>query len=102
LLFVCVLVMYKMLLPFIERLNYTFGFSHRSIFRKYALYVVGLMNQNGTIIVYTGGGFPVLAAQLLKDYNVADLGWLEWFLIVAPPLWTALLLVNVFAWKYLK
>ena len=92
----------KMLLPFIDRLNDTFGFSHRSIFRKYALYVVGLMNQNGTIIVYTGGGFPVLAAQLLKDYNVADLGWLEWFLIVAPPLWTALLLVNVFAWKYLK
>src|SRR5699024_8424639 len=60
------------------------------------------MNQNGTIIVYTGGGFPVLAAQLLKDYGVAEIGWLEWFLIIAPPLWISLLLVNIFAWNYLK
>ncbi len=92
----------KMLLPFVDRLNDAFGFSDRSIFKKYALYVIGLMNQNGTIIVYTGGGFPVLAAQLLSDYNVADLGWLQWFLIIAPPLWTSLFLVNVFTWNYLN
>ncbi|WP_411842724.1 SLC13 family permease [Salinicoccus sp. HZC-1] len=92
----------KMLLPFVDRLNDAFGFSDRSIFKKYALYVIGLMNQNGTMIVYTGGGFPVLAAQLLSDYNVADLGWLQWFLIIAPPLWAALLLVNVFTWNYLN
>lgn len=91
----------KMLLPFVDRLNDAFGFSDRSIFKKYALYVVGLMNQNGTMIVYTGGGFPVLAAQLLSDYNVADLGWLQWFLIIAPPLWIALFIVNIFTWKYL-
>lgn len=92
----------KMLLPFVDRLNDAFDFSDRSIFKKYALYVVGLMNQNGTIIVYTGGGFPVLAAQLLSDYNVADLGWLQWFLIIAPPLWISLFLVNVFTWNYLS
>lgn len=92
----------KMLLPFVDRLNDSFGFSNHSVFKKYALYVIGLMNQNGTIIVYTGGGFPVLAAQLLNDYNVADLGWLEWFLIIAPPLWLALLIVNIFAWNYFK
>ncbi|AKG74873.1 SLC13 family permease [Salinicoccus halodurans] len=92
----------KMLLPFVDRLNDAFGFSDRSIFKKYALYVVGLMNQNGTMIVYTGGGFPVLAAQLLSDYNVADLGWLQWFLIIAPPLWIALFIVNIFTWKYLS
>lgn len=92
----------KMLLPFVDRLNDAFGFSDRSIFKKYALYVVGLMNQNGTIIVYTGGGFPVLAAQLLNDYNVADLGWLQWFLIIAPPLWISLFLVNIFTWNYLS
>ncbi len=92
----------KMLLPFVDRLNDSFGFSNHSVFKKYALYVIGIMNQNGTIIVYTGGGFPVLAAQLLNDYNVADLGWLEWFLIIAPPLWLALLIVNIFAWNYFK
>lgn len=92
----------RMLLPFVDRLNDAFGFSDRSIFKKYALYVVGLMNQNGTMIVYTGGGFPVLAAQLLSDYNVADLGWLQWFLIIAPPLWIALFIVNIFTWKYLS
>lgn len=92
----------KMLLPFVDRLNDSFGFSNHSVFKKYALYVVGLMNQNGTMIVYTGGGFPVLAAQLLNDYGVANLNWLEWFLIIAPPLWLALLIVNIFAWNYFK
>ncbi len=92
----------KMLLPFVDRLNDSFGFSERSIFKKYAMYVIGVMNQNGTMIVYTGGGFPILAAQLLSDYQIADLSWMEWILVIAPPLWTVLIVVNIFAWNYLK
>lgn len=92
---------FKMLLPFIENLNNSFGFNKDSRFMKYSLYVIGLMNQNATIIVFTGGGFPVLAHQLMRDYGVGNLGWLEWFLLVAPPLWIGLFIVNVFVRVYL-
>lgn len=92
---------FKMLLPFIENLNNSFGFNKNSRFMKYSLYVIGLMNQNATIIVFTGGGFPVLAHQLMRDYSVANLGWLEWFFMVAPPLWAGLFIVNIFVRIYL-
>ncbi|AKG74885.1 SLC13 family permease [Salinicoccus halodurans] len=92
----------KTVLPFVNGLNDAFQFSEGSVFRKYAMYVTGLVNQNSTMIVYTGGGYPVLAAQLLKDYGVADLSWISWFLIIAPPLWCALIITSVFSWFYLK
>src|SRR5699024_3672102 len=89
-------------LPFTHRMNEAFGFPDDSVFKKYALYVTGLVNQTSTMIVYTGGGYPVLAAQLLKDYEIADLGWSGWFLIIAPPLWCALIVTSIFSWFYLK
>lgn len=92
---------FKMLLPFIENLNHSFGLKEDSRFMKYSLYVIGLMNQNATIVVYTGGGFPVLAHQLMRDYGVGNFGWLEWILLVAPPLWIGLFIVNVFVRIYL-
>lgn len=92
----------KTVLSFVNGLNDAFQFSEESVFKKYAMYVTGLVNQNSTMIVYTGGGYPVLAAQLLKDYGVADLSWVSWFLIIAPPLWCALIVTSVFSWFYLK
>jgi|GEM_PF-1818062 len=92
----------KTVLPFVGSMNEAFGFPGDSVFKKYAMYVTGLVNQNSTMIVYTGGGYPVLAAQLLKDYEIADLGWLDWFLIIAPPLWCALIVTSMFSWFYLK
>ncbi len=92
----------KTVLPFVDSLNEAFDFPEKSIFKKYAMYVVGFVNQNSTMIVYTGGGYPVLAAQLLKDYEVADLSWLGWFLMIAPPLWCALIITSIFSWYYLK
>lgn len=92
----------KTVLPFVDSLNEAFRFKEKSVFKKYAMYVVGFVNQNSTMIVYTGGGYPVLAAQLLKDYEVADLSWLGWFFIIAPPLWCALIITSVFSWFYLK
>ncbi len=92
----------KTVLPFVDSLNDAFALPEQSMFKKYAMYVVGFVNQNSTMIVYTGGGYPVLAAQLLNDYGVANLGWLEWFLIIAPPLWCALIITSIFSWYYLK
>jgi len=93
---------FKMLFPLIEKLNESFGFKEKSFFKKYSLYVIGIMNQNATIVVYTGGGFPILAAQLLSDYNIANLSWTEWFFLMAPPLWIGLFVVNIFTYQFLK
>lgn len=93
---------YKMLLPLINSMNNLYAFQEKSIFQKYGLYIIGMMNQNATMIIFTGGGFPILASQLLRDYQVADLGWLDWFLMMAPPLWGGLLLVALFVWHFLK
>ncbi|WP_077328438.1 SLC13 family permease [Virgibacillus siamensis] len=93
---------FKILLPLLIRLNTYFGFGEKSLFKKFSLYVIGMMNQNATMIIFTGGGFPVLASQLLSDYGVADIGWLEWFGRIAPPLWFGLLIVTIFVWHFLK
>ncbi|PAV30934.1 hypothetical protein CIL05_04255 [Virgibacillus profundi] len=93
---------FKMLLPLVSRLNSYYGLDEKSTFKKFCLYVIGMMNQNATMIIYTGGGFPILASQLLRDYNIANLGWLDWFLIIAPPLWIGSLIMVFFVWRYLK
>ncbi|MFD2044846.1 SLC13 family permease [Ornithinibacillus salinisoli] len=92
---------FKMLLPLISSLNKYYGLSNKSLFKKYCIYVIGMMNQNATMIIYTGGGFPILASQLLRDYNVAELGWLDWFLLIAPPLWIGSLIIVLVVWKFL-
>ncbi|OZU88215.1 hypothetical protein CIL03_13640 [Virgibacillus indicus] len=93
---------FKMLLPLITRLNSFYGLSGNSAFMKYCLYVIGMLNQNATMIIYTGGGFPILASQLIRDYNIAQLGWLDWFFIIAPPLWIGALITVFFVWRYLN
>ncbi|MBP1970735.1 anion transporter [Virgibacillus natechei] len=93
---------FKMLYPLINSMNQLYGFSEKSIFQKYGIYIIGMMNQNATMVIFTGGGFPILASQLLNDYNVADLGWLDWFLMVAPPLWIGSLFMVLFVWNFLK
>ncbi|WP_141554319.1 SLC13 family permease [Virgibacillus ndiopensis] len=93
---------FKMLLPIINRLNEYYGYSEKSLFKKYCLYVIGMMNQKATMIIFTGGGFPILASQLFDDYQIANLGWMEWFIKVAPPLWVSMFIVNLFVWRFLK
>jgi solute carrier family 13 (sodium-dependent dicarboxylate transporter), member 2/3/5 len=93
---------YKMLLPLMNSMNELYGFQQKSIFQKYGLFIIGMLNQNATMIIFTGGGFPILASQLLRDYRVTNIDWLEWFLIMAPPLWIGLLLMAIFVWNYLK
>src|SRR5699024_6327730 len=61
---------YKILLPLMKQINSYFNFERESLFEKYSLYVIGILNQNATIIIFTGGGFPILAYQLMKDFNV--------------------------------
>jgi anion transporter len=93
---------YKILLPLVEKVNVYYGFTRHSLFQKYCLYVIGMLNQNATIIIFTGGGFPILAYQLMKDFNVAEIGWLEWFLHIGPPLWGSTIVSVLFVWFFLS
>lgn len=93
---------FRILEPIIEQVNLTFNLGQRSLFRKFSMYVIGIMNQNSTMVVFTGGGFPILAAQLLKDFGGVQLSWLGWFVRIASPLWIAMLLVSFGVWFYFK
>lgn len=93
---------FRILEPIIEQVNGRFGFGQQSLFRKYCMYVIGMLNQNSTMIVFTGGGFPILAAQLLKDFGGVQISWLGWFLRIAPPLWLSMLIVSFGVWFYFK
>lgn len=93
---------FKMLLPIIKKLNKYYGFPEKSLFEKYCLYVIGMLNQKATMIIFTGGGFPILASQLLRDYDIAEVGWLDWFLHIGPPLWVGSIIVALFVWQFLK
>src|SRR5699024_645676 len=92
----------KSVLPFVGSMNEAIGFPSHSVFEKYAVYDSGFVNQHSTMIVYTSGSYTIFAAQLVKDYEIADRGWLGWFLIIAPPLWCALIVASMFSWFYLK
>ncbi|WP_240611937.1 SLC13 family permease [Planococcus halotolerans] len=93
---------FRILEPIIEQLNVTFNMEQDSMFRKYSMYVIGMMNQNSTMIVFTGGGFPVLAAQLLKDFGGVQISWIGWFILIAPPLWLSMFLVSFGVFKYFQ
>ncbi|ANU22183.1 SLC13 family permease [Planococcus donghaensis] len=93
---------FRILEPIIEQLNVQFGFGQKSLFRKYCMYLIGMFNQNSTMVVFTGGGFPILAAQLLKDFGNTEISWLGWFLRIAPPLWIAMLVISFSVWFYFK
>ncbi|MEQ6378201.1 anion permease [Bacillaceae bacterium S4-13-56] len=94
---------FKIFLPLIDRMNEYFGFEEKSLFRRFCMFVIGMMNQNSTMVIFTGGGFPILAAQLLKDYKVSeDMSWMGWFLHIAPPLWIGMTIVALFVWNFLK
>lgn len=93
---------FKMMLPLMSSLNHFYGYEKKSIFHKYSILLIGMINQNATLVIFTGGGFPILAHQLLKDYHVANYSWLEWILMLGPPLWIGSILLVLFIWNYLK
>lgn len=93
---------FRILEPIIEQVNDRFALGKRSLFRQFSFYVIGMMNQNSTMIVFTGGGFPILAAQLLSDFGGIQISWLGWFVRIAPALWLSLLLVSFGVWFFFK
>ncbi|WP_342387916.1 SLC13 family permease [Salinicoccus bachuensis] len=93
---------FKMLQPLVDSLNRLYGFSYDSTYHKYSMFVIGMINQIGTMVVITGGGFSVLTVQLLRDFDVVDIGWSEWFLLLVPPIWIGSILIIMMMLAYLK
>ncbi|MCG1009657.1 anion permease [Salinicoccus sp. ID82-1] len=93
---------FKMLQPLVGSLNERYGFSPDSTYHKYSLFIIGMLNQLSTMVVVTGGGFSVLTVQLLRDFGVADIGWTEWFLLLAPPVWIGALIFVLILLVYLR
>ncbi|WP_093131282.1 SLC13 family permease [Salinibacillus kushneri] len=93
---------FKILFPLVERLNEYYGYSEKSLFKKYCAYILGIFNQTATMIIFTGGGLAVLAWQLIRDYHIAEISWIEWLLKMAPPIWIGLIILMVLAWQFFK
>ncbi|MET3682815.1 di/tricarboxylate transporter [Alkalibacillus flavidus] len=93
---------YKILAPLITKMNELNGLGHDSLFHKFGLFVISFLNQKGTFIVFTGGGFSVIAYQLMVEYGVVNVQWLEWIGIMAPPLLVMAVLSSIAVWLYLK
>lgn len=93
---------FKIMLPLITSINDYYGYERKSVFHKYSIYLIGMVNQNATIVIFTGGGFPILAHQLVKDYGIANPSWLEWILIIGPPLWIGSIIMVLIIFYYLK
>ncbi|OZT77483.1 MULTISPECIES: SLC13 family permease [Salinicoccus] len=93
---------FKMLQPLVDSLNRLYGFSRDSTYHKYSMFIIGMINQIGTMVVITGGGFSVLTVQLLSDFDVVDIGWTEWFLLLVPPIWIGSILIIMMMLAYLK
>ncbi len=93
---------FKIFSPLVSRMNEYYGYGEKSLFKKYCMYVIGMFNQNATMIIFTGGGLSVLAYQLIQDFKVANISWLGWFFHIGPPLWIAMLIVAIAVWFLLK
>ncbi|WP_199860692.1 SLC13 family permease [Oceanobacillus damuensis] len=93
---------FKIMFPLMNSINHFYGYQDKSIFHKYSIFLIGMVNQNATLVIFTGGGFPILAHQILKDYNVTNLSWLEWIRLLAPPLWIGSILMVLIIWYFLK
>ncbi|MFP7298264.1 SLC13 family permease [Neobacillus niacini] len=91
----------RMFIPLIEEVNQRFHLGTNSPFLRFSIWMIGGLNQIGTIIVFTGGGLGILAAGLLIELGY-PLTWIQWFLMMAPPIWIICTITAFFMWRYLK
>ncbi|WP_369404831.1 SLC13 family permease [Piscibacillus salipiscarius] len=93
---------YKLLYPLVSKINDLYRYKSDSLFKKFGLYIISFFNQHATLIIFTGGGFSVFAYQLMVEYGVGRLSWLEWFTLLSIPLWTAMILSAIVVFIFLK
>src|SRR5699024_9440153 len=59
------------------------------------------VNQFLTMIVLTGGGYPILASELLDEAGYS-MTWISWFLYMMPPIYAAAVIIVIFAFFYFR
>ncbi|WP_176446363.1 SLC13 family permease [Lentibacillus sp. CBA3610] len=92
---------YRMFHPLIDSVNLFYELSEQSAFRRFCNWLFSGVNQFLTMIVLTGGGYPILASELLAEAGYT-LTWVSWFLYMMPPVYIATVIVIIYAFFYFR
>ncbi|WP_167751358.1 SLC13 family permease [Lentibacillus salicampi] len=90
---------FRMFHPLIDSVNTFYDLPEQSAFRRFCNWLFSGVNQFLTMIVLTGGGYPILASELLDDAGFS-MTWTSWFLHMMPPIYAATVMVIIFAFFY--
>lgn len=88
----------RMFLPLAEELNRKHHLADKSEFLRFCTWALSGINQMATIIVFTGGGLAIVASQMIADYGF-PLDWLQWVLMMAPPVFVICTIVLAAMWR---
>lgn len=70
----------QVLIPVVEALNKD---EKKNDFIKSAMLILSIVCPIATVGVLTGGGYPMLAAELMKDFG-ANFSWFGWIIALSP------------------
>ncbi|SFB21632.1 anion transporter [Lentibacillus halodurans] len=90
---------FRMFHPLIDSVNRFYDLQEQSSFRRFCNWLFSGGNQFLTMIVLTGGGYPILASELLDEAGYS-MTWVSWFLYMMPPIYLATVVTVTFAFFY--
>jgi len=71
----------QILLPVIKSME--ISPESKNKFLRSSMIILGIVSPIATVGVLTGGGYPMLAAELMKDYG-ANFSWIGWIITISP------------------
>ncbi|HLR63653.1 MAG TPA: SLC13 family permease [Lentibacillus sp.] len=92
---------FRMFHPLIDSVNNFYELPEQSAFKQFCNWLFSGVNQFLTMIVLTGGGYPILASELLDEAGYS-MTWISWFLYMMPPIYAAAVIIVIFAFFYFR